>query len=133
MAGDERRECKGERRETIEGGFKARQGLRRCFFPHHFPPVSPFWVGHSTTSTSTCRVQRYPLPCSHLPQPLTLNPAVLLVHPFQSSPVYLPQTPHLDHRLSDKPYTSQFRVYAELCSFRDPSHQIPASALERYL
>ena len=67
------------------------------------------------------------------PQPLTLNPAVLLVHPFQSSPVYLPQTPHLDHRLSDKPYTSQFRVYAELCSFRDPSHQIPASTLERYL
>ena len=35
MVGDERRECKGERRETIEGGFKA--GPASMLFPTPFP------------------------------------------------------------------------------------------------
>lgn len=36
-------------KESAESRLRAglRQGLRRCFFPHHFPPVSPFWVDHN--------------------------------------------------------------------------------------
>lgn len=64
---DEGRVCKGERRETIEGGFKAGPAMSNAFFPHSFPPVSPFWA-----STP----QRI-IPAAHhnvLLPPLTHNP-----------------------------------------------------------
>lgn len=36
--------CVKESAERRLSGAGLRQGLCRRFFPHHFPPVSPFWV-----------------------------------------------------------------------------------------
>jgi hypothetical protein len=62
MVGDERRECKEESAERrLRAGL--RQGLRLCFFPHHFPPVSPFWVDHNLDDVNEYSTCIYPLPC----------------------------------------------------------------------
>ena len=61
-------------KESAERRLRAglRQGLSNYFFPHHFPPVSPFWVDHTSTDDNQYNVQQiYPLPWL---QPLTCNP-----------------------------------------------------------
>lgn len=51
--------CKGERRETIEGGFKAGPAMSMGF-PTPFPPASPFSVGHFLAPARYPGVPQYP-------------------------------------------------------------------------
>jgi hypothetical protein len=106
MVGDERRECKEESAERrLRAGL--RQGLRLCFFPHRFPPVSPFWVDHNLDD-----VKQY----VRIPATLFLNPCY---HPASFS-----NNLRAVHVLLLVCTPSQSRVYAELHLFRtiDATH-----------